>query len=227
MKRFFLALWPLYFALAICLCFVTQGRTQVSGWPWPFTSFSPLTIGIPNNTPIDLKNGSGVNENAIVVDSSNNLVLATGLASVTAGNNVPVRLGSNGLSFEYGGDLSLTHSPRSTWCASLSSLANGNSKTFGGMETETAIHIRNAVITTPTAPQSCSTSPTFSVVDTASGTVAGTGVNLANTNPLEQISGLNIAIAGNRLLQVQDTTAMVGCSAVLSDLQYCVTYTTD
>lgn len=226
MKRFLKALWPIYLSVIFTalLCF-RFGYAQVSGWPYPFTSFSPLTIGIPNNTAIDLKDGSSINQNAFIVDNSSNLVLATGLASVTAGNNVPIRLGSNGLVFQYGGDLSLTHAPRNAYSVFESTIGAQNS-VYGWLVPSVAIHARRLSLALDTAPSGCTTYPVVQLC--ANGTCSGGNIGCAITlASATKDYTATCAIAVSAELQIQVATAASGCTTSPAGANYVAEYTTD
>lgn len=213
--------WGLFAQRAPAMTISNPGNTSIGGvspCAGPLVSGEPLVYngstvctGPANNTAINLTDASSTAQNAFLVDSSSNLVVATGLTSLTLGNNKPLRLGSNGISFQYDGDLSLTHAPR-TPLTLVSNLAT-TTGTFGANVQYTptvAMHIRGWDLGVATALTSCSPFPTFQL-KVGGAAQSASAITLTSATAYH-VGSLAIAVAAGSAVAVATTTPGASCS---------------
>lgn len=182
--------------------------------------------GVANNTAINLKNAAGTNVNAIQVDVSNNLILASGLASITAGNNAPLRLGTGGIVFQYGSDITEANGPRTVcgWNVNQA-LDTGPTVVSGSCELDVAAHIKRAWVNALVPVAGCTTSPIYTL--RVNGANTATTFTMTNGTNIIRATGLTIAVPATQVIDVALTTTGAGCTTHGTQANWNVELTVD
>ena len=202
MKRLLKALYPIYFAIAICAGMAIKSHGQVSGWPYPFSSVNPPQLGnASTNSSLRVFTGGG----SCLFQSDGN-----GRANFTSCGQLAVS--GSGIIWNNQADLVEVNAPRAPLNVFVQGPLNA-AAAFSYYVATQAMHIRRVSFAEINGAGGCATLPTIQVLVAGVSKYVTPGIPNGSGENDSGLLATPIAVAAGASIQTAVSTLQSGCTA--------------